>query len=201
MIAFQYPAGPHVRRHGPVGYKKYESYREWLRDEFVYRCVYCLHRERWNSRAASFHIEHFIPVTIDADGECEYSNLLYACGTCNTAKAAILGVPNPCEVAFDECLRVETNGTVTALNDDGERLNDVFRFNRAKDVESRARWIRTLVALETSHPDIFEDYLAFPEDLTDLRPPRTRAPENNNPNSVEHCFFALRERGDLPVTY
>ena len=199
MIAFQYPAGPHIRRHGPAGYSDYESYREWLRDEFVYRCVYCLHRERWNSRVTSFHIEHFIPVTIDPNGKCEYQNLLYACGTCNTAKAAILNVPNPCEVAFADCLRIETDGTVAALNNDGERLNDVLRLNRSKDVEYRARWIRTLSTVENSNPELFEEYMAFPDDLTDLR--RKQAPENDKPDSVQDCFFALRARGELPATY
>ncbi len=42
---FRYPDGPHQRRHGPRGYASYESYRPWLRDEFAFRCVYCLTRE------------------------------------------------------------------------------------------------------------------------------------------------------------
>ena len=65
MIGFEYPNLPHVRRHGPVGYKEYGSFRDWLRDEFTFRCVYCLHREQWCSRGATFHIDHFIPVTAD----------------------------------------------------------------------------------------------------------------------------------------
>ena len=199
MIAFSYPTGPHVRRHGPAGYKGYESYREWLRDEFTYRCVYCLHRERWESRAPSFHIEHFIPVSVDPNGKCEYENLLYACGTCNLAKSAVLNVPDPCEIAFADCLRIENDGTVAALNEHGERLIDVLRLNGVKDVDSRARWIRTLTALQDSRPDLFADYMAFPDDLTDLR--RSVPPTNTKPESVEDCDFAIRERGELPATY
>ena len=65
MIAFEYPISPHVRRHGPAGYKDYNSFRDWLRDEFTFRCVYCLHREQWGSRGVAFHIEHFIPSVTD----------------------------------------------------------------------------------------------------------------------------------------
>src|SRR4051812_13664188 len=44
---FEYPAGVHVRRHGPSGWTEYQRYRSWLRDEFCFRCVYCLLREQW----------------------------------------------------------------------------------------------------------------------------------------------------------
>jgi len=40
---FTYPAQPHVRKHAPAGYKDYTEYKPWLRDEFEFRCVYCLH--------------------------------------------------------------------------------------------------------------------------------------------------------------
>jgi hypothetical protein len=46
-MAFIYPHHPHVRRHSPRGYRDYRSYKPWLRDEFDFRCVYCLWRERW----------------------------------------------------------------------------------------------------------------------------------------------------------
>ena len=41
-LIFDYPAPQEKRRHGPSGYRNYESYRPWLRDEFDFRCVYCL---------------------------------------------------------------------------------------------------------------------------------------------------------------
>ncbi len=43
--AFTYPPPVTERRHGPGGYVDYGSYRPWLRDEFVFRCVYCLNRD------------------------------------------------------------------------------------------------------------------------------------------------------------
>ena len=43
-MAFTYPRSRHIRRHGPHGYRDYRSYKPWLRDEFAFRCVYCLWR-------------------------------------------------------------------------------------------------------------------------------------------------------------
>jgi hypothetical protein len=201
MIGFEYPAEPHLRRHGPEGYKDYESYRDWLRDEFMFRCVFCLHREKWYGRPATFHIEHFVPVAVNPLGRCEYTNLLYACATCNSAKSNILTVPDPCRVAFADCLRVQPDGTVDALNEDGELLRDVLDMNDRRNVEYRARWIRNLVHLQATHPELYEEYMGFPDDLPDLRPPRKRVPRNTKPEGAENCYFALRERGELPPTY
>jgi len=134
MQGFEYPAEPHSRRHGPAGYDDYGSYRDWLRDEFTFRCVYCLHRERWYGRPGSFDIEHFIPVSVDPRGKCEYTNLLYACRTCNAAKSDVLAVPDPCTVAFGDCLRVKTDGEIEPLNEAGRRLRDVLRLNSPGNV-------------------------------------------------------------------
>lgn len=46
MNPFVYAAFPNLRRRGPRGYRRHESYRDWLRDEFSFRCVYCLNREQ-----------------------------------------------------------------------------------------------------------------------------------------------------------
>jgi len=179
--------------------RDYNSYRDWLRDEFAFRCVYCLHREQWNNRGGAFHVEHFVPASVDQDGECEYSNLLYACATCNETKQAILGLPNPCQVAFNDCLRVMADGRIDALNSDGEKLKQVLRLDSEKNVRDRYRWMRTLAALRAKEPDLYQEYMGFPVDLPDLR--TKQAPENTKPDGAVNCYFALRERGELPVTY
>ena len=57
---FAYPSDPHQRMHGPAGYKDYAQYKPWLRDEFTFRCVYCLETgEFWYpDRAVSFSADH-----------------------------------------------------------------------------------------------------------------------------------------------
>jgi hypothetical protein len=144
-------------------------------------------------------VEHFISASVYPDGECEYSNLLYACATCNVTKEAILGLPNPCLVAFNDCLRVMADGRIDALNPDGEKLKQVLRLNSEKNVRDRYRWMRALEALRTSDPELYQEYMAFPEDLPDLR--TKQVPENTKPDGAVNCFFVLRERGELPATY
>jgi hypothetical protein len=199
MIGFDYPTEPHTRRHGPAGYSDYKSYRDWLRDEFTFRCVYCLHREQWYNRGATFHIDHWIPVTVNPDGKCEYLNLLYACATCNEAKKAILGVPDPCEVAFHDCLRVMADGRIESLNDDGEKLRQALRLDSESNVLWRSRCMRILKALMTGDPDLYQELMEFPEDLPDLR--KKLIPDNTKPEGAANCYFALRERGELPAMY
>lgn len=199
MMGFEYPTEPHVRRHGPAGYTDYDSYRDWLRDEFTFRCVYCLHREQWYGRGATFHIDHFIPVAENEDGKCEYTNLLYVCATCNEAKKAVLGVPNPCQVAFGDCLRILPNGRIEVLNDAGKKLRQVLRLDSESNVRHRFRWMRSLETLRTENPTLYQEYMGFPDELPDLRKKRT--PSNTKPEGVERCYLALRERGELPAIY
>ena len=81
---FTYPTTRHIRRHGPHGYKNYESYRDWLRDEFSFRCVFCLRREQWSPMAGNWDIDHFTPQDRYPQGRLDYENLLYICHTCNS---------------------------------------------------------------------------------------------------------------------
>jgi hypothetical protein len=200
MIGFEYPALAHVRRHGPGGYNDYGSYRDWLRDEFRFLCVYCLHREQWYCRGGTFHIDHFVPVGVDGDRVTDYANLIYACTTCNEAKSDILGLPDPCVVPFGECLEITLDGRVLARNKIGETLREALRLDSAQNVAHRRRWIKVLKALqESGEVETYRELMGFPQDLPDLR--TKRPPKNDKPAGAASCYFALRERGDLPETY
>lgn len=94
MTAFRYPAASRVRRHGPRGDADADSYRPWLRDEFAFRCVYCLFREQWGRVKAAFTLDHFVPTSIAPKKERTYDNLLYARAACNAAKGSSL-LPDP----------------------------------------------------------------------------------------------------------
>jgi hypothetical protein len=199
MIGFEYSTTAHVRRHGPAGYEGYDSYRDWLRDEFVFRCVYCLHREQWDHGGATFHIDHFVPVVADATGKCEYSNLVYACARCNEAKRAVLDLPDPCRIAFHDCLRILDDGRIEALNDEGKKLKLVLLLDTDKNVRDRSRWMRTLESLRANNAALYREYMGFPIDLPDLR--KKRVPENTKPDGAANCYFVFRERGELPAMY
>src|SRR5437763_966137 len=86
---FQYPAGPHRRRHGPRGYADYGLYKPWLRDEFSFRCIHCLCRERWEPNGHDvFSVEHLEPQVRHPERAGDYDNLLYACSVCNAYRRA-----------------------------------------------------------------------------------------------------------------
>jgi hypothetical protein len=59
--------------------------------------------------------------------------------------------------------------------------------------------MRALEVLRRSDPDLYQEYMAFPEDLPDLR--TKRVPRNTRPDGVVNCYFVLRELGKLPPTY
>src|ERR1017187_2717618 len=160
MNGFEYPTQLHVRRHGPAGYSNYESYRDWLRDDFLFRCVYCLHREQWYNRGAAFHIDHFVPVVSDAGSICEYTNLLYACAACNEAKNAILGLPDPCKIPLGDCLCITAGGKVQSFNNHGEKLLQALCLNSPRSVAYRSRLMRILDALQKGAPELYQEMMS-----------------------------------------
>jgi 5-methylcytosine-specific restriction endonuclease McrA len=115
-----YPSEAQVRRHGPAGYREYQSFKPWLRDEFTFRCVFCLLRERWCPLGAdSFGVEHLNPRSLGPEWDLVYDNLLYACMRCNSVKADQTGILDPCAEGFGRHLRVKPNGTVEGLTEAG----------------------------------------------------------------------------------
>jgi hypothetical protein len=74
---FEYPQRKHSRRHTPPAFTDYRRFKDYLRDEFVFTCVYCLSRETWNLSASFFGVEHYNPKSIYTGEEVTYTNLLY----------------------------------------------------------------------------------------------------------------------------
>jgi hypothetical protein len=99
-MVFQYPSQGHERRHQPRGYSNYRSFKPWLRDEFCFRCLYCLRRETWSSDAdQSFSVDHLKPRVTHPHLVCDYANLLYACCGCNTLKQDVTFRSTPAQKA------------------------------------------------------------------------------------------------------
>src|ERR1700722_16114237 len=87
-MIFDYRQAQEMRRHGPANYATYESYRPWLRDEFAFRCVYCLKREMWGQVTAEFDLDHFEPQSLNPRLKLDYLNLVYACRRFNAVNRA-----------------------------------------------------------------------------------------------------------------
>lgn len=203
IVPFAYSHQPHARRHGPCGYTDYSRYKPWLRDEFTFRCVYCLFRERWNPQGpASFSIDHAVPKSPFPERECDYENLLYACSLCNSFKQDRL-LPDPCGTAFSAHLCVSADGSITAISDEGRRLVQILHLNRPEMVEWRFRLLSVLTRLssfENGAAQELQSWFGFPTELPDLS--RRNPPEGNSrPEGVAQSYFERRRRGEIPDYY
>jgi hypothetical protein len=199
IVPFEYPAGPHARRHGPQGYADYASYRPWLRDEFSFRCVYCLLREQWGRIRGTYALDHFLPVAVYPARETDYDNLLYACATCNAAKGARV-VPDPLALLTPHGVHVAEDGTIHADDPEAARLIELLGLDSGPSAEFRMLWIGIVTLAARHAPELYQRLMGYPDDLPDLR--RLRPPGGNSrPEGVAGSALYRRERGELPLTY
>jgi hypothetical protein len=198
MDAFRYPHQPLVRRHGPAGYANYQSYRPWLRDEFTFRCVYCLAREQWGRVTGEFDLDHFIPQTRRPNASIDYDNLLYACRSCNLRKGDSV-LPDPAVELTAETTRVYPDGTIVGLTTEANEIIRLLCLNSPAWIRWRRIWVRIFELAAENDEELLQELLQFPEDLPNLR--ACRVPQNTRPDGVEQSYFARRERSVLPQVY
>lgn len=197
-MIFQYPQAQSNRRHGPGGYSTYEPYRQWLRDEFAFRCVYCLKRERWGQVTGEFDLDHFVPQSVDPDLKLEYTNLIYACRRCNSAKRAHL-IPSPETYLASERVDVLDDGSLKSNDPDTDYLIRRLDLNSPKLKSWRRRWMRIVSLAKRHDEELYFDLVGFPEDLPNLD--NAREDSNTRREGVNESWFARRERGELPAEY
>ena len=199
MIPFVYPARPHTRRHGPHGYADYSSYRPWLRDEFGFKCVYCLNREQWGRVRGTFDLDHFLPVKLHPELAGTYDNLLYACAACNDAKRDAV-IPDPCQVFVSGNVSVREDGTLETRTPDARRIVRVLGLDGREATEFRRLWIEIVALAERRDARLYRRLMGYPDDLPNLR--RFRPPGGNtHPEGIDTSYFVKREDGTLLTTY
>lgn len=202
---FAYPTAPHVRRHGPSGYDDYGTYKPFLRDEFTFRCVYCMEREVWYpNRDGSFSADHFIPKKIDPAKETDYTNLVYACVRCNSYKQVNIVELDPCQVAFSEHFQIDDEGRISGISPPAQDMIDLLHLDENPALATRKRALRVL-KLKAKYPDdpdidaLLVEYFGFPEDLPDLRSLRPKS--NTRKAGIDNCHYERKKKGVLPETY
>ena len=116
---FHYPVTPHSRRHQPPELKPYQRYKAYLRDEFIFTCVYCLSRETWYDSHRNLGVDHFDAKSTHPEEETSYANLLYACNYCNGLKhdKFMNEVGHPEKTPYGLHLEIMPNGRVHAKTD------------------------------------------------------------------------------------
>jgi hypothetical protein len=203
-MLFDYDDLPHARRHGPAGYDDHASFKPWLRDEFTFRCAYCLMRERWFPDGhGAFTVEHVIPQIVAPELICDYDNLVYACRRCNSIRRNE-PVLDPCSHAYSEHVRVLANGEIVGLTPTGVAHIRALRLDDPTLTEARGRLLLTVRELERSAgeaaPILLQRWFGFPDNLPNLailRPPGG----NTRPAGVGKCHYQRRIAGELPDSH
>jgi hypothetical protein len=206
-MVFEYPVEKHIRRHGPRGYTQYKSYKPWIRDDFTFRCIYCLCRERWFPTGHdSFAVEHVQAKSANPAVECDYDNLAYACSACNSAKGTAVFANHPCEQGLGEHLEVLKDGSIHARDGSriGNELIEICRLNRPRLVEARQRFQQLYAGLKRDRrhasKKLLRTFFGYPDDLpilAGLVPPKG----NLRPKGIARSYAALRDAGSLPEIY
>lgn len=196
---YRYPTQGRSRRHGPAGYQDYRDYRPWLEDEFLFRCVYCLKRQKW-ARTDIWSVDHLIPQVEASELECDYNNLVLTCQWCNNRKLAD-SVPDPVAVAYGNCLRLDdSTGEVRSLDKGGEILIRVLKLNSLEHIRTRLDTLRQLKIMAQCAPDEWKRMMGFPEDLPNLR--RKNPPDGNSrPEGLDESCYERKVRNELPEVY
>ena len=174
---FSFPPKPHRRVHGPGGHLNYRDYKPWLRDEFEFRCVYCLTRERWSNQGYNgFTIDHVKPKSIHGDLTADYDNLVYACFRCNTLKSTKV-LPDPCKTSLAKHVK-QRSGYFIPLTPLGKRLIEHLRLNEPERRANRLRHLSLFDGQRRQARELLDFTFGYPAELPDLldssRPPATR---------------------------
>jgi hypothetical protein len=204
---FPMPTEPHVRRHGPY-YSDYTKYKPWLRDEFQFRCVYCMFRERWERGGwRRFHIDHLVPQSVEPARITDYENLVFSCDICNIFKSDDT-MPSPCDVAYGLHYQFNDQGVAESLSgDEGDELIEIIQLNDPDAVSFRRRWIELLnesllLIEELGDPETTErlkSWFGYPDDMPDLR--RHRPVSNSRDDGKYHTYLLRVRRGEISPVY
>lgn len=196
---YAYPERPLSRIHAPAGYAWPESYRSWLRDEFAFRCVYCLCRETWSGQSSRFAVEHLEPIATHPERENDYDNLAYACVRCNAVKG-VNSTPDPTRYLTAETVTMDESGVLIARDPKAEQIAQLLDLNEPSLVECRQLWYSLVRLAFGTRRDLYSRLMGYPADLPDLE--RLRPPGGNaKPEGVSQSHFARRQRGELPEVY
>jgi len=197
-VIFDYPVEQQVRRHGPAGYANYESYRDWLRDEFTFRCIYCLKRETWGQVTGEYELDHFEPQSSNPDLRLDYGNLVYACRRCNLTKTA-QKIENPFALLCSGKVTTLDDGTLQTQDSETKRLILQLDLNSPRLKSWRIMWLRIVTLAEEHNINLYYQLVRFPDNLPDLN--KLKPPTNQRKEGIEQSWFARRERNDLPNSY
>jgi hypothetical protein len=154
VTVFQYPKSKHQRKLSPRQFKRYQSNKRFLQTEFLRVCVYCRQPDS-SAPNLNFGVDHYRPKSIPrfASLVCNYENLYYCCGNCNSRKNndwpldEKVGpyIVNPCDHAMAAHLRFDAKtGKVVARTPYGEHTEELLQLNDNAVVQYRLSTLTTV---------------------------------------------------------
>ena len=92
------------------------------------------------------------------------------------------------------------DGTISALNEDGEILIAALRLDGKKSTNFRRLIIDTLRSFAIhNEAQLYIRWMGYPDDLPDFS--RLKPPGNKKPKGINDSYYARRVRGELPEVY
>jgi len=146
------------RRDIKTAVKTYGDHRSDLRIDYKNRCGYCNDIESY--RITWFEIDHFVPkVYFKTITETDYSNLVYACRSCNNAKRAKwptkvekihnqndIGFIDPCDDTYNNQFKRLSNGRILPITSLGNWIyNSIKLYKPQHEVIWNIELLDTLI--------------------------------------------------------
>jgi hypothetical protein len=94
---------------------------------------------------------------------------------------------------------VQSNGTIKALNHDGDLIVETLRLDNEDYTKFRCLILGIIRSLAKHDRATMMMLLSYPDDLPDLS--KLRPLSNSKPQGVNNSCYARRSREELPETY
>ena len=177
-----------IRRRTDVQHQSdYRKYTPDLRIDFFHMCGYCGKYEMVSHKG--MEPDHLVPDTIDPSRKCDYSNLVYACFTCNRKKTGkwptkdkeklndgTKGFADPATEEYDKHLGRSGSGEIEYYTAIGKYMyEDVFKFDmRPTQVIWKASLLYRLAdelkeTIDQLKPDEKDKYISITTELINLQ--------------------------------
>ena len=152
------------RRDGVINLNDYRDARGILTEDFAGLCGYC--GKNHLIMHEKFHIDHFVPKSLDEERINDYYNLVFACQKCNLIKSNKwptgdkniankdnIGFVDPATSEFDKHINRSEQGYIVGLTKLGIQMCSLLRFDiRRTDVYWKISIISELQdSMETLH--------------------------------------------------
>lgn len=128
------------RREGVEQLRYYKDARSILEEDFHFLCGYC--GKDGKVMHEKFHIDHFVPQSLDENRKNDYYNLVLACPRCNLSKSDKWptrdknkpcnekeGFVDPASVAYDKHMQRNEEGFVVGVTSVGNSMCNMLHLD------------------------------------------------------------------------